>query len=124
MKRDAVDLNEILPAHWEVHQRLENWARWCRSSGGGSAVLPMFQGYRDKYHETKPAPVPVDSLDGHRIEKAVTALPEKHRACLQWSYVRPYIPVHKVRRVLGLTTPGLHELLHDSRTMLKNRLAR
>jgi hypothetical protein len=81
----------------------------------------MFQGYRHSYDEIPVRGLPIDSLDGHRLEKLVIGLPDKHRAALQWSYVRPYIPVHRVRRILGVTAPGLFELVHAARAMIRNR---
>lgn len=120
MKRDAVDLYHVREAHQGIHDRLINWARWVRPRGGVGDVLPMFVGYRPNgYHEVQ-ARVPVDSLDGLRIERLVVRLPDKHRTVLQWFYVRPYIPVRKVRQALGLTFDDLHELIHDARSMLKN----
>jgi hypothetical protein len=80
----------------------------------------MFREYRHGYEEPQPGSN-VDSLDGHTVEKMVVRLPEKHRTVLQWWYVRPYIPVQRVRKALGLTTPALYELVHDARAMLRNR---
>ena len=84
----------------------------------------MFRQYRaEGYHEVMGG-MPIDSLDGHRLEKLVVSLPEKHRTLLQWAYTRPYIPVHRVRKALGLTERDLHEMLHSARTMVKNLAAR
>lgn len=121
MRRDHIDFHEVRPIHAEIHERLLNWARWCRGGSGGSTVQPMFRHYRDGYPEAPQTIMPVDSLDGHRVEKLVVALPAKHRTVLQWWYCRPYIPVMKVRRVLGLTTPGLYDLVHEARAMVRNR---
>lgn len=118
MKRD-LDFHEVRPIHAEVHARLENWARWCRGGRGGS-VLAMFKQYRHGYEEPT-ASSTVDTLDGHAVEKLVIALPEKHRTVLQWWYVKPFIPVWKVRKALALSTPAMFDLVHDARSMLKNR---
>ena len=124
MKRDQIDFHEVRPEHLAIHDRLLNWARWCCGGSRGSDVLPMFRGYKpERYPEANPW-IPVDSLDGHRLEKLVVTLPEKHRTLLQWWYVRPYIPVHRVRKALGLTERDLHEMLHSARTMVKNLAAR
>jgi len=66
--------------------------------------------------------VPIDTLDGHVIEKAVSALPEKHRTVIRWAYVYPYVPENKIRRECGLTRDALADMLIDARTMLINRL--
>lgn len=122
MKRDAVDLALVLPHHEGVHARLTEWARWCRPGGGGSAVQPMFEGYRNGYEEPEVRGVPIDTLRAVAVQKAFTQLPEKHRLVLSWWYCQPYIPVLRVRQAAGLTTPALYELVHTSRTMMRNRL--
>lgn len=121
MRRDPVDFFEVRPAHAVIHGRLLNWARWCRGSRAGSDTHPMFRGYRDNYPIAAPSPEPIDTLDGHRVEKLVVALPEKHRASLQWHYVYGWISPTKMRAKLGLTYAGLYETVHDARTMLNNR---
>lgn len=84
-------------------------------------MLAMFRNYRaEGYHEVVIS-VPIDSKDGQHIEKVVAALPEKHRTALQWHYVKPYIPVRKVRQALGVTLDGLHDLTNQARAMVKNR---
>lgn len=119
MKRD-LDFHHVRAEHAEIHERLLNWAKWCRGHSTRGQVLAMFRAYRHGYEEPAPSGS-VDTLDGHKMEKLVIALPEKHRTVLQWAYVKPYIPVHKVRKALGLTTDGLYDLMHDARTMLRNR---
>jgi hypothetical protein len=51
----------------------------------------------------------------------MVVLPEKNRWAIQWSYAFPFIRVEKVCRVLAVNRPGLGELVHDGRSMLKNR---
>jgi hypothetical protein len=122
MGRDPVDFFEIRQGHGDIHSRLLNWARCVRVGRGGGQVSPMFRGYRqDNGNHDVAAPIPVNSLDGWAVEKLVVALPEKHRTLVQWYYVYPVIPVLRVRKALGLTTPALYELLHDARAMLRNR---
>lgn len=122
MKRDPVDFHTVRAEHIHTHNRLLNWARWCRSGGRGCSVQPMFKQYRAGYEVPTAMSNPIDSLDGHLLEKHVVALPEKNRTALQWSYVHPYIPVLRVRRVLGLTYAGLSETIDTGLTILKNRL--
>jgi DNA-directed RNA polymerase specialized sigma24 family protein len=118
--RDPIDFFHVRPAHMDIHNRLLNWAMWCKGGGRRSQVLSMFREYRHGYEEPHPGSS-VDTLDGHAVEKLVVALPEKHRTVLQWYYVRPYIPVTRVRKALGLTTSALLEMVHDARAMLRNR---
>lgn len=121
MKRDAVDFFSVRAGHEAIHDRLTNWALWSRGGRGGSSTLPMFRFYRpDGYHELT-ASIPVDSLDATRLQKLMVVLPEKHRWAIQWGYVFSFIPVWKVQRELGVTRTGLYDLIHDARSMLKNR---
>ena len=121
MKREPVDLSEVLPIHLAIHERLLNWSRWCRGGTGGSPVQPMFRGYREYAYVEQVIPVPIDSLDGHRVEKLVVSLPEKHRTVLQWAYVKPMIPVRRVCQALAVPYRELPTLLHNARSMVRNR---
>jgi hypothetical protein len=121
LKRDPVDLTAVKPIHLVIHDRLLNWARWCKGGSGGTAMQPMFRHYRAGYEEPTAIPEPIDSLDGHRVEKLVVGLPEKHRTVLQWAYVKPYIPVRKVCQVLAVPYRELPDMLHDARAMVRNR---
>jgi hypothetical protein len=124
MNRDAVDLSLVHPHHEAIHARLSNWARWCRDGGGGSAVHPMFQEYKHSYDEPVILGVPCDTLDAIAVQKSFIQLPEKHRWVMCWWYCKPFIPVMRIRSALGLTTPNLYAMVHDSRTMMKNMLLR
>lgn len=114
-----MDFSYVRVEHLAIHDRLINWAKWVKPGRGGGAVHPMFRQYRHGYEE--PAATSLNSIDGHAVEKLVVALPEKHRTAIQWAYVFPFIPVHRVRKHLGLTEAALIDLVHAGRTMLKNR---
>jgi len=122
VKRDAIDMQLIRPEHRAVHERLSEWARWCRGGGGGSATLPMFEGYRNGYEEPAVRGVPIDTLKAVAVQKVFLSLPQKHRLVLGWWYCKPWISVLAIRRTVGLTTPALYEMVDDSRSMMKNRL--
>lgn len=122
MKRD-LDFHHVRAEHVEIHERLLNWAKWCGAGVHAVSVLPMFRHYRHGYEEPR-AGSGVDSLDGQAVEKVVTSLPEKHRTALQWAYVKPWIPVLAVRRVLGLKHQALYDVLQEARCMVANRLKR
>jgi hypothetical protein len=82
----------------------------------------MFHGYRSSEVWAQEGPrTPVDTLDGHAMEKAVSQLPEKHRDAIRWNYVFVWIQPGKVQRALGVTRMGLADLIHDGRSILKNR---
>lgn len=122
MKRDSIDLSLVRPHHEAIHLRLSNWSRWCKGSVGGHRVHPMFREYRNAYDEPVFVGIPCDTLDAAAVQKVYKDLPEKHRWVLLWWYCKPYIPVTRVRHALALTTPDLYEMVHDSRTMMKNRI--
>ena len=123
MMREAVDFHLVADKHLAIHARLLNWARWCNNRTG-SAVTPMFRAYRSTDVWAEPTVIePVDTLDAARVEKAVTALPEKHKAATQWHYVRCTVSPIRAARSLAVSLSGLAELVTDARTMLVNRRA-
>lgn len=120
MQRDFIDLH-IVPDHQlAMHERLQNWARWCRGKPA-SAVAPMFRGYRSSDVWAAPeVGTPVDKLDASKIASAVAALPETHRAATGWHYVHPVSP-GRAARELGLTIAALGQAVIDARQCLINR---
>lgn len=120
MSKEAIDLSAVKPQHHAIHERLINWARWCRDGNGGAAVHPMFREYRNAYDELQVAGMPCDTLDAVSLQKTFIRLPEKHRWVMCWWYCKPYIPVMKIRQALGLSTPALMDAIDDSRAMLIN----
>jgi hypothetical protein len=120
VKRRLIDFDHIDRRHAVIHERLLNWAIWCRGSGR-TPPSPMFRQYRSSDarsgHETS---LSVDSLDAHKIEKAVVALPAPHRMSLQWWYVYP-VSVSRACRWVATTKDGLYLLCQDARQMLLNR---
>lgn len=121
MRRDDVDLFLIPDNQMEMHNKLVNWAMWVRP-GYGSAVHPMWRNARSngrQWHLPEIRPT-CDTLAAHLMEKQVCALPNKHRICIKWYYVTQESEM-KARRILGLTRDGLHQMVIDARSMLKNR---
>ena len=119
----TVDYNHVPERHTAIHARLENWRRWVTVRPNGWQVAPMFRLYQSKSRQWE-APViqnQVDTLDAVLMEKAVSALPEKHRAAIRWSYVHAGNPV-AMARALAVSKQGLADLVDSGRTMLKNRL--
>jgi hypothetical protein len=123
VNRDLADFHTVRDEHLAIHARMQNWARWARTSGHRSNVHPMFAGYRDNYHSSiqQDTRRPVDTLDATAIQKLFVLLPQKHRWSVQWCYLFPFIHPNKVCRYLGLTRVGLSDMVHDTRSMLKNR---
>ena len=124
MKRDATDFHEVRTIHLAIHERLLNWARCVRPSTSGGQCAPMFRHYRSSEVWQQPtALVPIDTLDGNKMEKAVGGLPDKHREAVRWHYVNARVPLGKMCRLLAVRPEALAELVHDGRSMLKNRAA-
>lgn len=122
MNRELTDLHAVRYEHIAIHERCLNWARYVRDGRHRSSTLPMFKFYRQVRHREFTCPIPIDSLDGHAVEKAVGQLPEKHRDAIRWHYVHhAWIPPNKACRHLGVTRAGLSQLVHDARSMLRNR---
>ncbi len=124
-RREQVDFHSIRQGHIAIHERLLNWARYVSASGrGGSATAPMFRQFQSTYlwgnHD---ASVPVDTLDGSRMEKAVGMLPEQHCTAVRWHYVYSHrgVSVFRACRMLAVRQDTLAELVHDGRAMLRNR---
>lgn len=121
--RTEIDFHAVEEKHAQIHRRLENWGRWCNGSGG-SDTSPMFRLFispaRARGGDIVTFSVPVDRSDAIRISKAVIALPDKHRAAINWCYVRPVSP-RRAAASIGTNLEGLMQYLRDGRTMLVNR---
>lgn len=120
------DMNRVRFAHEEIHERLVNWGRWCMSGARGPGASPMFRQYKaPKYRNAvDELSIPVDGLDATKIERAVSFLPEKHRDSIRWFYVysRAGMGLWQAVRALGVQRDTLTKLIHDGRSMLRNRL--
>ena len=125
MKRDAIDFHEIRPHHQAVHDLLLNWSRYVMGGRGGlTQATPMFRNYRSSEVWSGHEPgIPINTLDGSEMERAVHKLPEKHCAAIRWHYVYSLkgCSIFRACRVLGVRQDTLNELVHDGRAMLKNR---
>ena len=115
-----VDFSHVPSNQTEIHDRLENWAKWCRGSGSRN-VHPMFRQYRDNYWEAQPAPTYLNTIDATEIQKTMAHIPERNRMAVQWCYIAKSNPT-RMCMALGVSKQGLLELVTDGRTMVKNRL--
>lgn len=123
-KGAPIDFHAVPPHQREIDGRLRNWGIWCNSKQAASSS-PMFR--------LASAPVAVkrdalaragntlDRTDAIRIAQAVTALPEKHAAALNWCYVKPVSP-RRAAESIGVSMENLAALLTEGRQMLINRL--
>lgn len=121
--QESVDFSYVRDRHQAIHNRLENWRKWVIVRPHGWQTTPMFRMYQSKARQWE-APIletPVDSLDAMLVEKAVSALPVKHREAVRWSYVHCGNPLGMARS-LGVSKQGLADLVDLGRTMLTNRI--
>lgn len=120
-KVHAVDFFYVQDSHQKIHERLENWARYI-CDRRPSWMAPMWKQGRSNGRQwhTPVIQVPVNTLDGHVMEKAVAALPIQHREAIRWQYVWQTNP-SRPRKQLGVTDEGLIMLVTDGRRMLINR---
>lgn len=122
--RGYVDLNAVLPQHRQIDVRLANWGRWSFGPTRQN-VSPMFRGMpREPQLRNAGASMLelIDGQDATKLAKAIGALPETHRAALNWCYVCPSAP-KRICQKLGTSFQGLANLLRDARQMLINRNA-
>lgn len=120
-----IDLNHIPARHDAINLRLEEWARYVRVRPQAWGTQPMFRHYRAprQYESQAVTHVEINTLDAHEIERAVSHLPDKHRAAIRWYYVfAKKISITKMRQELGVTVEALAGLVDAARDMLKNRI--
>jgi len=120
--RHYVDFSSVAPSQWKMHDRLENWARWCNGSDGRAAgVAPGFEMVKsDEWTEREygaETAVPVDRDDAAAIQKGVSDLWHKHRRALQWAYLHPKAPAEQARQ-LGCSLDGLLHYIRAARQAL------
>lgn len=121
MKVKSPDFFYVEPRHHAIHQDLENWARYVEVKRP-SWIAPIWKlgkSHGRQWHAPDLRPE-VNTLKGMEMEKAVFALPEKHREAIRWCYVYRCTPAIAIRE-LGVTYDGLADLIHAGRAMLVNR---
>jgi hypothetical protein len=132
MKRESHDFHTVRPEHFEIHDRLLNWARVVRvHMERGSDCGPLFKHYRTSSYSfdkqeaqwvsDEPRRDPPDMLAGWKLEKHMRNLPTKERGAIKWHYIEPARHPAKAAYRLSVTQLVLAQLVHNGRTMLKNR---
>jgi DNA-directed RNA polymerase specialized sigma24 family protein len=106
-----------------VEQRLQNWARWRLTRGGGvlgyasvnllAAAMP-----RDRDVD---APVPTSDVDAREIDDAVGRLPSELRATVTEAYLGEGGLRHKLQR-LCVSESTLHARIGRAHRMLAGHL--
>jgi DNA-directed RNA polymerase specialized sigma24 family protein len=119
--RDWPDFHTVRPEHLAIHDLLLNWTRVVRVNTAYAKPTPMFAHYRSSEVWACDTQIPADLLAGWKMEKAVGQLPPKHRDAVRWAYVHRRVPPQKQARMLAVPLLTLGDLVHDARSMLKNR---
>lgn len=112
-----VDYNLIKAEHEEIHLRLQNWAKWTRVGRFAWMTHPMWRYFKER--EPQPSST-CNTLDAHEVEKLIADLPQKNRQAIRWWYVYASNPKTAAKQ-MGVTLEVLDALVHDGRTMLKDR---
>ena len=113
--KDVIDFNRVQPEHIAIHDRLLNWARWCRPTWG-SAVHPMFKqaiSAARAREDISTAP-PVNELDARVIQSAYAALQYRERRAIAWCYVTRGAVTWAMRQC-GTDKQGLLVLINQAR---------
>ena len=122
MRSNMIDFHAVAPDHRAIDARLLNWGRWCNGSAAPSSC-PMFRltpSAPRTRGEIAYGADQVDQADAMLVSKMVQALPPKHRAAINWSYVKPVSPRLAMKQI-GVAKEELWMLLRDGRQMLINR---
>lgn len=121
MRVQAPDFHAVPQDQRAIDARLTNWADYVRvkfpSWVGPIWKLGKSNGRQWHQPEFRPS---CDTLDGHKVEIAVSNLPPVHREVLRWAYVHRGGEI-QFRKKVGLTREGLAQVLNDARRMLINR---
>lgn len=123
MKREYCDFSRVDARHDAINLRLEHWAIWVSVRPQPWKTHPMFRQYRShawQWHMPE-IKIQINTLECHEIERAVSFLPDKHRAAVRWNYVFRKDP-SAMARTLAVSNAGLLKLVEEARDMLKNRL--
>lgn len=125
MRRDDyIDFHQVDDRHLGIHARLENWARWVRTTPqSGWTASPMWRYFKRMWRQWHMPEFreSCDILDAIAIERHVGLLPRGHRDAIRWLYVYGGEP-GRAARMLGLRKSDLRRFVEDGRQMLKNRL--
>lgn len=119
----SCDVFRVEPHHYEIHARLENWARWSKSDGRAKQMSPMFRQYRSnwrQWHEPENTS-PIYDSDAWKVEKVVMSLPTRFKDLLLWYYIWK-APVHAAQRAFASTQLNLWLDVSKAREMVDNRL--
>lgn len=125
-KRSYVDYDHVPDGQEEMHARLVNWARWIKSGSRDWAYHPMWKPCIAKELEAQrlireAAPLePVNVDEAIAVERAVAALPDRHRKAVRWCYVFKHNPLAACKSI-AVSKDTLAGLIRDGRQMLINR---
>jgi hypothetical protein len=128
---DHVEL--AIPAeHADIHARLENWGRWCRSRPHQGQAMSLEGRYRapvgsEVEWETaikRPTPMPrPNDLDGLAVELIWRLIPLKYRKALKLVYVYRCDGRFCCHR-LHINHKAWNDFIYQARQLAKNHLTR
>lgn len=129
--REYVDFARVPEPQIVMHERLENWARWCRGTSGrdNAPSQPMFALYRSTDAKRQEritgalTATPVIKADAQLIQTAIAQpdFPTDNRWALHWAYLYPNRSPVKAADGLGVSLARLCELVIEARAMLIER---
>lgn len=131
MKREPIDFHAVSVAHEQIHQRLEDWAKWCKPPPR-SDISPMFRQCRSNEAAVDEEGVrqssvvrSINVLECRAIEDAVRDMDvntetKKPARALRWAYVTRRSPVMACRSI-GCTIVELAQHVEQGRQELIDR---
>ena len=119
-----VDFSRIPTRQDAIHIRLEQWGRWVKDHPMPWGLHPMWRNSKSsrQWDVSHHISQPLNTLECHETERAVSLLHDKHKTVLRWLYVWPWVHEGKVRRETALTSDALYEVSIDARDMVINIL--
>lgn len=114
----------------ELDYRLVNWARCYRDRPKVhismlAKMIALYGAPEDFCQEDeKKNPAPVDASDAALVERALCSplYPERYRLMICVLYLRPWIPLERIRRVMHMQRYAFDRELHAACVMLSNLL--
>lgn len=108
-----------------LKQRIENWARWCRSNPTRAHCFSIEHRYKaPPCWESQQPHIEVDMLDAVIVEKAVIGLPVKFKLAMKYAHVMPWTPFWVQVRLIGCKGSDYGETVRRAEIALGNVLIR
>lgn len=107
----------------DLEQRIENWARWCRSNPNRAHCFSIEHRYKaPPCWESQEPHIEIDTLDAVIVEKAVIGLPVKYMMALKYARVMPWVDYWVQVRKIGCKSRDYGDTVRRAQIMLGNVL--